>query len=227
MAAAAVVVSLGLVGNGMSKKGEEIGNVLSGAHDVGFHTDQSYTCSSSTALQQGTPLNSGYSFWYMKRGKQQNAANKEQEGEGGAGGANPYESAIRNISTVKSVEEFWTTYNYLVRPNSLTNGTDYHFFREGIKPTVRESLERRFSIARDFILIHSFHSGRIHPTPKEASGLSDFARACPAATGKKVRANTTIHTFSILYLSQNPTLSFSIFSASCIDWRSVPGRTGR
>ena len=68
----------------------------------------------------------------MKRGKQQNAGKKEEEGEGGA---NPYESAIRNISTVKSVEEFWTTYNYLVRPNSLTNGTDYHFFREGIKPT--------------------------------------------------------------------------------------------
>lgn len=67
----------------------------------------------------------------MKRGKN-NAASKEESTEGGA---NPYESSIKTISTVKSVEEFWTTYNYLVRPNALGNGTDYHFFREGIKPT--------------------------------------------------------------------------------------------
>jgi translation initiation factor 4E len=65
----------------------------------------------------------------MKRGK---SAPKEESTEGGA---NPYESSIKAISTVKSVEGFWETYNYLVRPNNLPNGTDYHFFREGIKPT--------------------------------------------------------------------------------------------
>lgn len=71
----------------------------------------------------------------MKRGKVQNTAAAAASKEEVEGGANPYESAIRSISTVKSVEEFWTTYNYLVRPNNLSNGTDYHFFREGIKPT--------------------------------------------------------------------------------------------
>ena len=39
--------------------------------------------------QAGTPLNSGYSFWYMKRGK---TAPKEDTTEGGA---NPYESSIK------------------------------------------------------------------------------------------------------------------------------------
>ena len=47
----------------------------------------------------------------------------------------PYENSIKNISTVQSVEQFWSTYNYLKRPNDLSSTTDYHFFRDGIKPT--------------------------------------------------------------------------------------------
>merc|ERR1740139_429757 len=49
--------------------------------------------------------------------------------------ANPYENSIKRIATVKTVEEFWSTYDYLTRPNELPTTTDYHFFREGIKPT--------------------------------------------------------------------------------------------
>lgn len=48
---------------------------------------------------------------------------------------NPYENSIKTVATVKTVEEFWTTYDHLVRPNDLPTTTDYHFFREGIKPT--------------------------------------------------------------------------------------------
>ena len=48
---------------------------------------------------------------------------------------NPYENSIKTISTVRTVEEFWSTYNFLRRPNDLPTTTDYHFFREGIKPT--------------------------------------------------------------------------------------------
>lgn len=49
--------------------------------------------------------------------------------------ANPYENSIKRIATVKTVEEFWSTYDYLTRPNDLPTTTDYHFFRDGIKPT--------------------------------------------------------------------------------------------
>src|SRR6056300_1703439 len=52
---------------------------------------------------------------------------------------NPYENSIKTISTVKTVEEFWSTYNFLRRPNDLPTTTDYHFFREGIKPTWEDS----------------------------------------------------------------------------------------
>ena len=50
----------------------------------------------------------------------------------------PYEHSIKIIATVKTVKDFWTTYDYLVRPNDLPTTTDYHFFREGIKPTCED-----------------------------------------------------------------------------------------
>lgn len=88
---------------------------------------------------QGTPLNSGYTFWYMRRGKNAKATPEAEapvEGPGAAAGpAGTYENSIKNISTAMTVEEFWETYNYLVRPNDLPSTTDYHLFRVGIKPT--------------------------------------------------------------------------------------------
>ena len=115
-------------------------------------------------MAEGTPLQTGYTFWFMRRGKgaakDKAAADaaKATAGEGagaGAGGAEnaaaagaaapaatdkaqpgvPYESSIKTIATVNTVEEFWGVYNHLVRPNDLPTTTDYHFFREGIKPT--------------------------------------------------------------------------------------------
>jgi translation initiation factor 4E len=51
----------------------------------------------------------------------------------------PYENSIKPINTVSTVEEFWGTYNYLRRANDLPTTTDYHFFRDGIKPTWEDS----------------------------------------------------------------------------------------
>mmetsp|Transcript_24982 Transcript_24982/g.31457 ORF Transcript_24982/g.31457 Transcript_24982/m.31457 type:complete len:245 (+) Transcript_24982:106-840(+) len=49
--------------------------------------------------------------------------------------SNPYENSIKQIAKVSTVEEFWLIYNHLQRPNNLPTTTDYHFFRDGIKPT--------------------------------------------------------------------------------------------
>eukprot|EP00545_Synedropsis_sp_CCMP1620_P005505 CAMPEP_0119015780 /NCGR_PEP_ID=MMETSP1176-20130426/11605_1 /TAXON_ID=265551 /ORGANISM="Synedropsis recta cf, Strain CCMP1620" /LENGTH=245 /DNA_ID=CAMNT_0006969101 /DNA_START=91 /DNA_END=825 /DNA_ORIENTATION=+ len=92
-------------------------------------------------MTDGTILHSGYTFWYMRRGKATKAAPEiplpdDSDVPGGAAGpAGTYENSIKNISTAKTVEEFWHTYNYLVRPNDLPTTTDYHLFRHGIKPT--------------------------------------------------------------------------------------------
>lgn len=75
----------------------------------------------------------------MRRGK----AAKPNEGNPAAQAAaeppNPYETSIKSIATVRTVDEFWSAYNYLRRPNDLPTTTDYHFFREGIKPTWEDS----------------------------------------------------------------------------------------
>lgn len=74
----------------------------------------------------------------MRRGK---GVSKQTESEDASTNAvsttpsNPYESSIKQITTVSSVEEFWSVYDFLVRPNNLPTTTDYHFFRDGIKPT--------------------------------------------------------------------------------------------
>lgn len=73
----------------------------------------------------------------MRRGKNSSAANKDESGQPTetTAAVNPYETSIKTISTCKSVEQFWETYNFLVRPNDLPTTTEYQFFREGIKPT--------------------------------------------------------------------------------------------
>jgi hypothetical protein len=44
-----------------------------------------------------------------------------------------YETSIRAIRQVHTVEEFWETYDFLKRPNELSSASppniDYHFFR--------------------------------------------------------------------------------------------------
>mmetsp|Transcript_18994 Transcript_18994/g.44101 ORF Transcript_18994/g.44101 Transcript_18994/m.44101 type:complete len:252 (-) Transcript_18994:2114-2869(-) len=95
----------------------------------------------ATTMTEGTPLHTAYSFSFMRRGK----ANKSEDANGDRSteekndatttAPHPYENSIKTISTVRTVEQFWSTYNYLKRPNDLSSTTDYHFFRGGIKPT--------------------------------------------------------------------------------------------
>mmetsp|Transcript_1248 Transcript_1248/g.2935 ORF Transcript_1248/g.2935 Transcript_1248/m.2935 type:complete len:182 (+) Transcript_1248:108-653(+) len=79
-----------------------------------------------------TELQTGFSFYYMRRSKTGKTA---FEGEGGTDAETSFTDAVRSICTVKTVEEFWSVYNYIVRPDELPATTDYHFFREGIQPT--------------------------------------------------------------------------------------------
>jgi len=100
---------------------------------------------------EGTPLHIAYSFSFMRRGKNSSSSKpdegaQQQQGDKPSGEpsaqeqkqqetVHPYENSIKPITTVSTVEQFWSTYNYLRRPNDLSSTTDYHFFRDGIKPT--------------------------------------------------------------------------------------------
>lgn len=49
--------------------------------------------------------------------------------------AEAFTDAVKKIGTIRNVDEFWTMYDYIIRPDQLPVTTDYHFFREGIAPT--------------------------------------------------------------------------------------------
>lgn len=39
-----------------------------------------------------------------------------------------------NIQSVPQVEQFWRFYSHMIRPGDLTGHSDFHLFKEGIKP---------------------------------------------------------------------------------------------
>jgi len=42
---------------------------------------------------------------------------------------------MKKLAAFQTIEEFWRIYNHLIRPNTFTVTTDYHLFKDGIKPT--------------------------------------------------------------------------------------------
>lgn len=93
---------------------------------------------------EGTPLHTGFTFFYMRRGKasksfKQDTSNAsslaDKDGEENSDKQNQqpsYFDAVKQIGTCHTVEEFWAIYNHLVRPADLPSITDYHCFREGM-----------------------------------------------------------------------------------------------
>ena len=72
------------------------------------------------------PLKNTWVVWYRSPG------NKFQD----------YEKSTHKIAHFGTVEEFWTVYTHLRRPSSLPHVSDYHLFKQGIRP-VWEDKENR------------------------------------------------------------------------------------
>ena len=47
---------------------------------------------------------------------------------------NIHEGKGKDVSCLFQVEQFWKYYSHIVRPSDLTGHTDYHLFKEGIRP---------------------------------------------------------------------------------------------
>lgn len=67
-------------------------------------------------------LQYSYALWYSRRnpGKQTNVQS--------------YDQNLKLVGRFGSVEQFWGLYSHLVRPSELSIHTDFHLFKEGIKP---------------------------------------------------------------------------------------------
>ncbi|KAK9762366.1 eukaryotic translation initiation factor 4E [Basidiobolus ranarum] len=66
------------------------------------------------------PLNNSWTLWYDNPGKKTNQSSWSQN--------------LKEVVTFNTVEDFWGTYNNVVRVSDLTPGSNYHLFKEGIKP---------------------------------------------------------------------------------------------
>jgi len=75
------------------------------------------------------PLQFGYSIWFNRR--VQGARTQEN-----------YEKNIKKVGSFSTVEDFWDYYVHLVRPNDLPNTSDYHLFKDGIKPMWEDEANR-------------------------------------------------------------------------------------
>ncbi|KAH3723962.1 hypothetical protein DPMN_049760 [Dreissena polymorpha] len=62
-----------------------------------------------------------YGFWYSRKSQGNKSAS--------------YDAILKLIGTFASVEQFWRHYCRIARPSDLTGNTDYHLFKEGIRPT--------------------------------------------------------------------------------------------
>ncbi|KAG0207927.1 Eukaryotic translation initiation factor 4E type 2 [Mortierella sp. NVP41] len=76
----------------------------------------------ASALTSGSlhPLHFNWVFWFMHRAPGSKILN--------------YESSMKKIATFGSVEDFWAVYSHLKRPHELPNVSDYHLFKQGVRP---------------------------------------------------------------------------------------------
>jgi hypothetical protein len=85
------------------------------------------------------------------------------------------------VGRFASVEQFWSYYCHLVRPCELSGHSDFHLFKDGIKPMWEVVLLNSKKIG-DFIkLLFSF---RMMLIVVVANGLFVFEKVWPHAVGR-------------------------------------------
>ncbi|TNN67804.1 Calpain-10 [Liparis tanakae] len=76
------------------------------------------------------PLQYNYTVWYSRRTPGRPASTQS------------YEQNIKPIGSFASVEQFWRFYSHMIRPGDLTGHSDFHLFKEGIKPMWEDDANR-------------------------------------------------------------------------------------
>lgn len=73
-------------------------------------------------------LQYAYSLWFSKR----TPGTKTMS----------YDQNLKRVATFASVEQFWAYYTHLVRPSELSGHSDFHLFKDGIKPMWEDSANK-------------------------------------------------------------------------------------
>ncbi|KAI1745853.1 translation initiation factor eIF4e [Xylaria scruposa] len=74
-----------------------------------------------TSTLSSHPLRDTWVFWYRPPITKAN-------------GYIEYDKTLHAMMSVKSAEEFWLAYSHLKRPSSLPTVSDYHLFKDGVRP---------------------------------------------------------------------------------------------
>lgn len=102
-----------VVGEDKDNKEKENGNSSNGL----ALPRQQFTPSPTSEIH---PLHFTWVFWFMHRNPGSKILN--------------YESSMKKIAAFSSIEDFWAVYSHLRRPNELPNISDYHLFKQGVRP---------------------------------------------------------------------------------------------
>jgi len=54
----------------------------------------------------------------------------------------PWEECLKQITTFRTVEDFWALYNHIQLASGLSFGSDYYMFKEGIQPMWEDKSNR-------------------------------------------------------------------------------------
>jgi translation initiation factor 4E len=107
----------GLFARGSSTAGKSTSSLAKGA-STGTAAKAAATEGSTTPSH---PLRNGWVFWFRPPISKAN-------------GYIDYEKTIHPMATCKTAEEFFAIYSHLNRPSTLPLVSDYHMFKEGIRP---------------------------------------------------------------------------------------------
>ncbi|XP_039997367.1 eukaryotic translation initiation factor 4E family member 2 related sequence 1 isoform X2 [Xiphias gladius] len=112
------------------------------------------------------PLQYNYTFWYSRRTPSRPASSQS------------YEQNIRQIGTVASVEQFWKFYSHLVRPGDLSGHSDFHLFKEGIKPMWEDGMSLSAFRSRDPTIVMEISLLLVKNEIATSAGLQGFYFLC-------------------------------------------------
>jgi len=70
-----------------------------------------------------------------------------------------WEENLKIVGTFRTVEDFWRYFNNIAKPTQLQDSSNYHFFKEGIKPMWEDESNKR--------------GGKWHLTAKKAETIVD------------------------------------------------------
>ncbi len=122
-------------------------------------------------------LQSMYCLWFSRKtgGKQAQAA---------------FDQQLRKIGTFATCEQFWELYSHLISPGELQSHSDFHLFKEGIKPMweVRTCTYYANEHAENRLLIRSYERMvllcRMRPTGLAGSGSCGYAKVWRPGAGR-------------------------------------------